>query len=64
MKKFKPGYYIDWSNDLLIVYPDNSFEYWGDYANKYEVLRQFFYSKDADLINCFINKPLTYIGKL
>jgi hypothetical protein len=64
MKKIKPGYYIDWSNDLLVVYPDMSFEYWGDYSNQYEVMKQFFYSKDSELLNCFINVPLTFLGKL
>lgn len=46
MRKIKPGYYIDWAGDLLIVYPDLSFEYW---------VEDYHYSKDIELLKCYLS---------
>ena len=33
----KPGYYIDWTGDMMIVYPNNTVEIWSRAYNKFFV---------------------------
>lgn len=64
MKTILPGFYRDWSNDLLVVYPDMSFEYWGGLSSDGQDRSRFYFSQDQYLLECFLDEDFEFLGKL